>query len=704
MPRITVGRRPHQTVALGTADSLPVRRLGALAAAPLLAALLPACWADIQPAPAENGGPTQVAEPDPGTVTIHRLNRSEYNNTVRDLLNTALRPADEFPADDTGYGFDNIADVLALSPLHLELYERAAAQLIDRVFPTRAVRTLIEAESATASTGAAWRDVGWNLFADGAIAAVIEVEEAGRYELSVRANGQDAAGVAAHMVFLVDGVVVDEIDVPEGPAFSVYTSEVTLTAGAREIGVGFTNDYWDPDAGEDRNLIVDWFALDGPLDSAETPERAAVLTCALDGSDDRACAEAVLARFAGRAWRRPIEDAEFAELLALFDAALAADASAEEALSYPLQAVLLSPHFLFRVELDEGEDPEEPHLLGPYELASRLSYFLWSSMPDEPLLAAAADGSLHDPEVLAAQARRMLADPRSRALVDGFAAQWLYIRDIDNAFPDTWRFPEFDEELRGSMREEMTRFFESFVRSPRDMRDLLLSETTFVDARLAAHYGLPAPGDGFHEVSAAELERGGLLTQAGLMMVLSTPLRTSIVRRGKWVLTQLLCAEPPPPPPGVEGLVEDENEGLAEGLTLRERLEVHRADPSCAACHAEMDDIGFGLEGFDGIGSFRTEDNGVPIDASGRLADGSTFVGARALAELIAADARFGRCVTQKLYTYALGRGPEENDRPYLQDLSERFMSDGYLFESLVVDIVTSDPFRMRRAEHGSTR
>jgi hypothetical protein len=315
-------------------------------------------------------------------------------------------------------------------------------------------------------------------------------------------------------------------------------------------------------------------------------------------------------------------------------------------------------------------------------------------MPDAELFEAAAAGELQNPAEITRQVRRMLADDRSDALVDGFANQWLYIRDIDNVFPDIWIFPDFDEALREAMIREMELFFESFVHEDRSMLELLTAPDTFVNERLARHYGIEGVrGPEFVRVSLDGLPRSGILSQAGLLTVLSTPLRTSVVRRGKWVLGQLLCAEPPPPPPGVEGLMADE----IEAATLRERLEIHRAQPACAACHAAMDPIGFGLENYDGIGGWRELDDGLPVDSTGVLPDGREFSGAVELSGILSEDQRFTQCLVDQLYTYALGRGVIETDRPYLRDIARGFIDANRRFEELAIQIATSEPFRNRR-------
>jgi hypothetical protein len=363
--------------------------------------------------------------------------------------------------------------------------------------------------------------------------------------------------------------------------------------------------------------------------------------------------------------------------------------------------VLVSPHFLFRVEIDPEPTSLVAHPVSDYELASRLSYFMWSSMPDDELFAAADAGALQDPAELQAQVVRMLADPKAESLVANFAGQWLYFRAIGpNVVKDPTMFPMFDEELRASMRTEMEMFFRSFVTESRSLKELLTSDTTYVDARLAAHYGLPAPeGTGFVEVALGDAPRRGLLTQAGLMAVLSHPQVTSPVKRGKWVLEQLLCIPPAPPPPGVDAQPPE----FDPNASVREQLEAHRANPECAVCHDTIDPLGLGLEHYDAVGAYRTIDGGKPIDATGNLPNGgASFDDALGMAASLADSEDFARCTVRHTLTYALGRGVTPGDFPYIEEIAAEAMASDFALEDLVIAIVTSEMFRMRRGEEVS--
>lgn len=508
------------------------------------------------------------AELHPGRVTVRRLNRAEYNNTIRDLIGIDFRPADDFPSDDVGEGFDNIGDVLSLPPLLMEKYLAAAESVVERVLADEQARRRI---------------------------------------------------------------VIQQV----------------------------------------------------PEDRPDT--RVAVF---MDN----------IREFATRAFRRPVADDELQQLLAV--ARFAADQGSEddEILAATLAAVLVSPRFLFRIERDpDPDDADGIRNLDDYELASRLSYFLWSSMPDQQLFDLAADGKLHEPETLRAQAVRMLDDPRSRALIDNFVGQWLQLRDLAQLHPDPELFPDFDDELRAAMRRETELMFDSVMREDRSVLDLLAADDTFVNERLARHYGMTGvTGEEFQRVDLPE-QRRGILTHAGILLLTSNPTRTSPVKRGKWILDNILGEPPPPPPAGVEELEES-----AQALgTLRERMEEHRRSESCAICHRRMDPLGFGLENFDAVGAWREFDGRSKIDPSGTLPGDVRFRGPKELIEVLVEQKQdeFVRCVTKKLLTYALGRGLSSQDRCAVDRIGQQLADADFRFRALVGAIVTSDPFVLREAK-----
>ena len=626
---------------------------------------------------ASGAGGGVAAPSDPGRVTLHRLNRAEYTNTVRDLLGSTLRPADDFPADDRGYGYDNIADVLSLSPVQIEMYFNAAQALIDDAMAVSQVGAhRYEAEAMEATLGSVFRDTAWLLNSAGSVQQTLTIDTAGDYRVAVRA-WQDQAGTdPARMTIDINGAAVQMFDVTALEAApAVYELEVHLDAGTATVAATFTNDYYVASPMADRNLLVDWVEVQGPLGvTSDNPRRAQIMVCEPDAADPGPCLRTVAAAFGRRAFRRPLQSREVDALVALPLAAIAAGDDVESATRLMLRAVLVSPNFVFRVETDP--DPASPaaHALNDHELASRLSYFLWSSMPDDVLLDLADQGKLHEPATLRAQVTRMLADKKADALVSNFAGQWLFTRSLDDREPDYTLFPEFDEELRGAMRNETELYFREFLFGNEGMDRLLTGDFTFLNDRLARHYALPSPGTAFKRVSLSGGQRLGLLTQGSFLFVTSYPTRTSPVKRGKWVLEQLLCTSPPPPPPNVPSLVQD---AMPTG-SLRERMEEHRANPVCASCHTVMDPIGFSFEHYDAVGHYRDTDNGFAIDPAGMLPDGTTFSGPLELAPLITADERFARCAVQQLFTYALGRGTEAYDDDDITTITDAFVAGGY--------------------------
>lgn len=642
------------------------------------------------------GGPEAVRDvqsPDvvPGRVVLHRLNRQEYDNTVRDLLGTSLRPAMAFPADGRAAGFDNIASNLSLSALHLEMYEAAAEHLAEEALGMSTeppVLLRFEAETELQATAGEAFEHGWTVPSAGALSTEIEVPADGTYELSTRVWRGAGSGLALLTLSVDDDeVLVDGVTATSEPEAEVFALALPLQAGAHSVGLSYVSGQ----AGQ-RDLQVDWLQIYGPVGEIGGPND--LVTCDPVALGAPACAREVLADLAFRAFRRPVDDEALERLLAVPTAVLEGGGSFDQAMKFSVMAVLTSPRFLFRVETVQDRFSSEPEALDDWEIASRLSYFLWSTMPDDALFEAARAGQLSSREGIAVQVRRMLADPRAEALVDSFGGQWLYLRGIDEMVKDPAVFPDFDEALRASMKEEMVRFFRSFVAGRRDLHELLTATHGEIDGRLAQHYGVDGSvTDGFESMDLSALERGGLLGQAGWLSMVSHPGRTSVVQRGKFVLGQLLCDEPEAPPDGVTEL------SPSDGLTAREQLARHRADPACAVCHATMDEIGFALEQFDAVGAWRVQQAGVPIDAWGELPDGRRFTGVRGTAEVVAADPRFGRCVAQQLFTYALGRVPVPSDDPALQIATTQFEASGWTFEGLAVAIATSDAFRMTQGE-----
>jgi hypothetical protein len=516
---------------------------------------------------------------DPGRVTIRRLNRAEYNNTIRDLVGIDFQPANDFPQDDVGYGFDNIGDVLSLPPLLMEKYLAAAEKITEKALASPEARKRL---------------------------------------------------------------------------FPVMTQ-------------------------------------------------------------NEESAKQILERFATRAYRRPLRRDELRRLMRFVEMAEKNRDRFDTGISLAIQAVLVSPHFLFRVEMDRRpDDPKAIHAISHYELASRLSYFLWSSMPDDQLFALAAKKALH--QNLETQVKRMLQDPRAQALVDNFAMQWLQLRTLRNFTPDAKLFPSFDDSLRTAMVKETELFLQAIIREDRSILDLIDGPFTYLNERLAQHYGIAdtngnsrngkatkprgeqIPREQFVRVALQGGERGGILGQASVLAVTSNPTRTSPVKRGRWVLEQILGTPPPPPPPDVPDLPEGEKAELKG--SLRQRMEQHRSNPSCANCHARLDPLGFAFENYDAIGRFRTKDGNFPIDPSGELPGGVKFQGAGELKQILKGKKDlFSRCLTEKLLTYGLGRGLEYYDKAPVDRILQALEKKDYRFSALVIEIVKSDPFRMRRGK-----
>jgi hypothetical protein len=645
---------------------------------------------------------------DPGRVVIRRLNRTEYKNTIRDLLGIEAS-VDAFPSDDVGYGFDNIGDVLSIPPLLMEKYLASAEKILGRAIVVPRPKPLttdhISGRDLSVTVGGRVVSDPPTLLNDAELYRYIDIPKDGRYTVRILAAGDQAGKEPVKMALRLDGNDVDRIDVlaVRGQPGS-YERDVTLGNGQRRIGVAFLNDENRPrdPKPNDRNLIVHYIEVEGPKAPAfaELPEsHRRIFIARPDAKTSKHdAALQVLTAFATRAYRRPATGDEIAKLMKLFDLADRKGEPFEGAVKVALEAVLVSPYFLFRSEAGRpGEDPAGAHPLSDYELATRLSYFLWSSMPDDHLMAVAAKGTLGNTAVLEAEVDRMLRDPKSKALSDNFTSQWLQIRRLENVTPDAARFPTFDEPLRDAMAREPVMLFDAILREDKSAITLLDADFTFVNERLARHYGLSdVTGTEMRRVTLGDRQRGGVLTMASVLTSTSTPARTSPVKRGKWVLESILGTPPPPPAPDVGALRENADD--KQKLTVRERMEKHRTNPQCAACHARMDPIGFGLENYDAIGAWREQDDGLPIEPTAKLPDGQTFTGAEELRKiLVARKADFIRCLTEKMMTYALGRGIEFSDRAAVRKIGNDIAKQDDKLSVLVAEIVKSYPFRYRR-------
>ncbi len=795
---------------------------------------------------------TDCKNPDPGRVTLRRLNRAEYNNTIRDLVGVNFRPADDFPADDAGYGFDNIGDVLSMPPVLLEKYLTAAEKILAQAIVTdpqakptaqRIAARQLKGGNDTTSPDSARRVTGSK-----GLTAKFSVARDGEHRLRLSTQTRHVPPEATKMELRLDGKPLKVIEVRGDPELpDIAELPVNLRAGPHELVMNLVNPFkTEPDKKgrtQTRGFAVDWVEVVGPtpnavlrllpdfllvgynakqlgdgwvsLNSVEeddvafdfnaprdgeyalrtfawakaTGTNAMVLTfmrdeqiarqvkveadetapehyetkfrlsagkhhlrvvvlrdktglsaeeaakwktgkeqkgavnvhhLEIEGPPEAAAemlpethrriffkratkaaapqvAREVIGAFARRAYRRPVTPEEVERLMKLYELGVKNGETFEGSVQQALKAVLVSPHFLFRGELQpEPDNPKSVHSVNEYALASRLSYFLWSSMPDEELFALAERGQLR--KNLEAQVRRMMKSPKSKALVENFAGQWLQLRNLAIVQPDKKLFPAFNAKLRTAMQRETELLFENVMREDRSVFEFLTADYTFVNERLAKHYGMTGVmGEEFQRVSLKGTPRAGVLTHASILTLTSNPTRTSPVKRGKWVLENLLATPPPPPAPNVPEL--DGQKQLVG--TLRQRMEQHRANPTCASCHTKMDAIGFGLENYDGIGAFRTLDAGATIDPSGELSATDKFKGPVDLANLLAKQKKedYIRCMVEKMLTYSLGRGLEYYDRCAMKEIAEGLARRRYTFSGLVLEVVNSVPFQKRRGE-----
>jgi len=703
--------------------------------------------------------------PDPGRVTARRLNRTEYNNTIKELLAVDIRPADDFPQDDAGYGFDNIADVLSLSPVLMEKYV-SAADRVTRVAlfgPPPMEPTLARLRSEgrkvieTLTVPPSYDVTGLSM--PNAFHAMHRIPVDGEYVVKVVLAGlrPKSSQPVAITLWVDEKLVHTGAHDQEGAASfaddrqdfggQAVQMKIRLTAGDHWISVAIPRIYeglparfdgpnpstrpdppreFKPPANAPPERLeqlrkrfddatvelakiplngvrVNVVEIGGPYSYSKGPSRASlekVYTCGhLNGQHQRTCMPRIMTDMARRAFRRPVTTREVERYIALAERAQKEEQSFDEGLAVGIQALLVSPDFLFRIERDRAaaSSSSPGYRITAHELATRLSYFLWASMPDTELRRAADSGTLRDPQILAYQVRRMLRDPKAHALAENFGGQWLQFRALESLTRDRDKFPEFEDYLRLSMRRETELFVDSIVRNDRSVLDFINGRYSFLNERLARHYSIPnVTGPEFRQVDLTGTPRGGVLTQGSILSVSSYATRTSPVLRGKWVLDNLLNAPPPEPPADVPNL-DDSNIGTS--ASMREQLEEHRKNTICASCHRRMDPLGFGLENFDAVGAWRDKEGKFPIDASGQLPDGRRFTGPDELRNILSADREaFARAITSKLLTYALGRGLERYDQRTVKLIASRLPKYDYKFSGLVLEIVNSLPFQSRRS------
>ncbi|MBI2822694.1 MAG: DUF1592 domain-containing protein [Acidobacteria bacterium] len=692
---------------------------------------------------------TAAANPNPGRTAVHRLNRTEYGNAIRDLLALDIDVESLLPADESTNGFDNNSDVLSVSPLLMERYMSAARRISRLAVGDTAARLAFETYNMPKIGFLKQEDrmSGDLPFGSrGGIAIRHYFPLDGEYVLKIRLqrNERDyiiGLGEPHQLDVRLDGArlklftVGGEIHGKSGAIYSNATEgeraqedyeheadaglEVRFPArtGMRLVGVAFLDESRGPEGALQRPLTqfdlvqykggkpaVDSVTIGGPYDAkglGETPSSRKIFVCRPSGSEDEEpCAEKIFSTLARRAYRGVVGDRDVQILMSLYRAGRS-KGGFEAGIEMALRKMLVSPKFMFHIERDPAKvAPGSVYRISNLELASRLSFFLWSSIPDDPLLDLAERGKLKDPEVLGKQVRRMLADPRSKALVAHFAGQWLNLRTLSRVSPDPEAFTDFDENLRDAFRQETELFFESMLREDRSVLDLLNADYTFLNERLAGHYGIPnVYGSHFRRVTLSDEKRRGLIGQGSVLTVTSYATRTSPTLRGKWVLENILGAPPPPPPGNVPSLQDRDKDGRIR--SVREQMEQHRKNPACASCHARMDPIGFALENFDAIGKWRTvsgADN-TPVDSSGVLPDGARFQGPAELRRLLLSRPQeFATAATEKLLTYALRRGVRYEDAPVVRKIVREAGPSEYRWSSLIVGVANSMPFQMRRS------
>ncbi|WAC19745.1 DUF1592 domain-containing protein [Luteolibacter sp. SL250] len=650
--------------------------------------------------------PVDPNNPDPGHVTLRRFNRTEYRNTIRDLLGVNVNVDEILPADDSGYGFDNIGDVLTLSPAHLERYLEAARVALNLAIDLGPQRLPQRAVNGQDFKGNGNRDKeGFYFFANAEASRDFKLPP-GRYKFMVRAGAEAIAKEPAKMVLRLDGVDAHTWEVRNlRSKLETYETEIRVEGKANtKVGIAFTNDFYDaanPDPKErDRNLLLKQVIVEGPLDGplAPRPEtHRRIYGERANGLTDDAYMVEVLNRFARRAFRRPAEPGEIERYLAFNRIAKSQGKPVEEAIRHALEAMLISPTFLFREEPGIGTAKGGRQLISEHALAARLSYFLWSTMPDDELMKLSSAGKLR--ENLPQQISRMLADKKAEAFTSNFAGQWLQLRNLSGTFPNRYLFPSFyDDRLAPLMRKETEMLFANILQENLPVDTLLTADYTFINDKLAKHYGIEGvEGGDFRKVSLKDSPRRGIFGHGSFLVLTSYPNRTSPVLRGQYILENLLHTPAPPPPPNVPQLTA--TGGSKKKESLREQMERHRDDPACASCHALMDPIGFGLENFDAVGRWREKEGANPVNASGTLVTGQSFAGPQDLMKIISSDNRhaFHKAMAEKLLTYALGRGVDWYDRPAVESIVSKTDAGGGRFGQLIQAVVTSVPFQFRR-------
>ena len=634
----------------------------------------------------------------PGRVTIRRLNRVEYRNSVRDLIGIDYKPSASFPGDDVGYGFDNIADVLSLPPILMEKYLSAAE--------TISFQAINDPDQPRYMKGLSPKDyrrngkkVGDGAFvyqgSNGTIEGALEFKESGIYRVSVQVGGDQAGAEPIKLAISLDGRKRRQFKTKrKKDNLETVELEFKITKPAiRNLQIEFLNDYYNGDSKQDRNLAVGYTSVEGPIGKKSPSHEKIIFVTPSNAAQETPAAKKILKQLASKAYRRRVTADELDRLMEIYHFARKDKLGFDAGIRFAMQGVLVSPHFLFKVEkpVPKGETRN----LSDFELATNLSYFIWSTMPDDELFRMAAKGKLRDPKIYRQQVARMLKDRKSLALVQNFVSQWLHLRSLDRMQPDPDLFPGVDRQLREDMATETKLLVADLIKRDAPLMNLLSVPYTFMNERLSKHYGVEnVKGNRFQKVASTNEDRVGLLTHASILTLTSNPNRTSPVKRGKWIMENLLGEEPPPPDPDAMQL---EDQSQLSG-TLRQRMEQHRANPACAVCHRVMDELGFALEHYDPVGRYREKDGSDEIDPRGELPNGTRFLGPSELQKTIRTQMRdkFVRCLTEKMLIYSLGRGLEYYDDCTIDQIMSKVDQADFRFSSLVHAITESKPFLSR--------
>lgn len=657
--------------------------------------------------------------PDPGRVTIRRLNKTEYNNTVRDLMMVDFKPADDFPPDDTGYGFDNIGDVLSLSPVLLEKYLKASEQITSAAIWTSDPPKGLQRLEGSDLIGGQPKLDGRIQPTNGSIKTKHDFSAAGKYNVRISAGADQAGDEPAKMSFLLNGKQLKTFEVKNKPnepqlyevVVFVDEKELSKKNGVNQVSktleARFINDFYDlrikdPEM-RDRNLFVNSFEIEGPIGKKldDPPEFHKKIFGDIKVNPENRIEQAkkILWKFTNKAYRRKVPESEIDRLLKFVQIGIdeGGKYAFEQGIKLACQAILTSPYFLFRGEIQpEPDNPDATYRIDEYALASRLSYFIWSSMPDDELFKHATQSTLR--KNLKSQVLRMLKDPKAKSLTKNFAGQWLQLRDVPMVDPDPKTYGRLDSRLKESMQIETEMLFEHVLKEDLPLTELINANYSFLNKRLGRHYGIEGvKGNGFQKISLDGTRRRGILTHASVLTVTSNPTRTSPVKRGKWILENILGTPPPDPPPGVDEL--DANKELKGNL--RQRLEQHREDPNCASCHALMDPLGFVYENFDGVGRWRDQDEGSPINTAGELVSGESFQNHEEFQKILTESKLddFLRCSSEMMMTYAMGRGIEFYDKPAVESVVKSLKTNNLKFSSMILGVVQSIPFQYRRGD-----